>query len=254
MKILLRRYDGQPYVWKTAKYDGKYFRVDGMEMYEENIISVMNDNRKNYIRCSSCEKIFPRNGKQFLKHQKASCGVGPCMTCRKLRIDNISEAKVKYVVGEDGSYTRKTEQKVELRCHMSFYTDFPIESEDAVMYCNLRQCGDAHGVDIVDVFTKYPGLFDDIITIDTILDKGYSRMVYCDKNGTEYLIDANLGVHAYVNKLGIVECFWIENEWMRTNELYYSKKYDALYTAVDNKYEPYDADAEVRKCIEKFYK
>ena len=50
MKILLREYNSEDYVWVTAKHNGEYFVVDGEIIEEYRIVSVINDNRKNYIK------------------------------------------------------------------------------------------------------------------------------------------------------------------------------------------------------------
>ncbi len=237
MKILIRRYGSQPYVWKTAKYDGNYFIVDGEIIYENNIVSVINDNRKNYGKCSSCGKMFPKNGKKFRKHQELSSGISPCLECRKLRESECSPPTKKFFANADGTYKERYERDVRLYCHYSSWTSFDLNSEQALETCMLRQCGKARQLEIVDTFTQYPGVFDDIITVDKLLDKGYGHRLCSDQSGTTYVIDDMLGLYAYVNEFGILDKFIIDG-YAGYYNLWYSKKYGKLFT--DNGYEKYD--------------
>ena len=252
MKVLLREHGDNQYVWATAKYNGRKFVVDGRRVHESNIVSVLNDNRKNYVRCSSCGEIFPKNGKKFAKHKAEAKTINPCLKCRKMRATEMSTTTVKYVANGDGTYTRKNETIVSLYCHGSFWSAPLCDSKDAIQYCEKRQCGDANGEEIHDIFTDYPGLFDDIITVDRIIDK-YEKINWSDNWATEYLIDANIGLSAHVNRLNIVDRF-IVNTYEYGGTIWYSKKYDKFFAYGDNdNYElwsPYHLDEEKQAMIE----
>ena len=229
MQILLREYGNEDYVWVTAKHNGDYFVVDGELIEEYRVVSVINDNRKNYIRCSSCGKVFPKSGKKFEKHKEAARGITPCLQCRKIRATELTGNKVKYVINDDGTYTRKMETKVDLRCQQHFWEDYPLDSDEAIAGCKYRRCGDAHGMEITDTFTKCPGIFDDIITIDKILDNGYEKIGYYDSNSTEYVLNVEFGISAWVNKLGIIDRFSIASPEGWNYYVYYSKKYNEFF-------------------------
>ena len=89
MKILLRNHNGEQYVWKTAKYEGNYFRVDGANISPTNIVSVINDNRKNYIKCSSCGKVFRKGDPKFDKHKRESATPAACLGCMYLDLSRL---------------------------------------------------------------------------------------------------------------------------------------------------------------------
>lgn len=229
MKILLREYKNQQYVWVTAKYDGYKFIVDGRKQYETNIVSVINDNRKNYVKCSSCGKMFPKKGKKFAKHKEEARTIKPCLGCRSLITNEISDAKPRYIYNDDGTFTKKTETTVDLLCNSHFWTTPKCNSEDAINICKLRQCGTAKGEEIHDTFTDLPGIFDDIITVDKILDNGYEQINWSDNSMAEYAINNSIGLCAYVNRLGIVDKFYI-NTYEYGGYVWYSKKYDEFFT------------------------
>lgn len=229
MKILLREYNDQQYVWVTAKYDGYKFIVNGRKQYETNIVSVINDNRKNYVKCSSCGKMFPKKGKKFAKHKEESRTINPCLTCRKMRATERTEITTKYVINDDGTFTKKTETIVDLVCNGHFWSIPNCNSEEAINGCRLRQCETAKGEEIHDTFTDFPGIFDDIITVDKILDNGYEQINWSDNYITEYAINFSIGLLAHVNRLGIVDKFHI-NTYEYGGYVWYSKKYDEFFT------------------------
>lgn len=229
MKILLREYKDQQYVWVTAKYDGYKFIVDGRKQYETNIVSVINDNRKNYVKCSSCGKMFPKNGKKFAKHKEEARTINPCLTCTRMIAQTRQNSTTKYVINDDGTFTKKTEETVDLFCNGRFWSTPKCNSEEAIINCNLRQCETAKGEEIHDTFTDLPGIFDDIITVDKILDNGYEQINWQDNCVAEYSINSSIGLRAYVNRLGIVDKFYIDT-YDYGGYVWYSKKYDEFFT------------------------
>ena len=260
MKVLLRNYYGMEYVWQTATYNGKHFEVDGERLSESNIVSILNDNRKNYIMCSSCGKLFPKNGKMFEKHRKESSGINPCLKCHKLRAREEGNCDVKYTIGKDGTYTKKTKVKVDLICHYSTWNSFYIDSANARETCKFRQCENAQAMEIQDIFTKYPGLFDDIITVDKILDNGYVQRSNVGERCDVYVLSEEPRVSAEVNGLGIVNRFLVRHDLGFNYAVYYSKKYDMFFDGSDERYEDFEADfddeytEEIKNCIRKLYK
>jgi hypothetical protein len=140
----------------------------------------------------------------------------------------MNTKKVSYRINEDGTYTRKIEECVELMCmKYSGWNYIGINSETALSSCPRRKCGNAYEEDISDIFTQLPGLFDDMITIDKVLDFGYTD-TFKDGIYTVYKFDFEYDTYAYVNELGIVDFFTVfcGSEY----RLRYSKKYNKLFT------------------------
>ena len=260
MKILLREHRRIQYGWWTTKYDGQGFIVNGRSIVECDIVSIINDNRKNYIRCSNCGKIFPKNGKKFEKHKAESSSLTPCFGCHRMRTRELSNPTKKYVSNSDGTYTEKYETRVELECSKGLWVNWKCNSSEAINDCVYRQCAKANEEEITDIFLELPGVFDDIITVDKIIDYGYEEIGYFDDNGAEYLIDGECCLSASINSMGIVNKFII-NAYDYYGYIYYSKKYDMFFSGDGNgKYvhwEPYAESfdiEEVKKHIRKIYK
>lgn len=241
MKILLRNYANQLYVWKTAKYNKGNFWVDGGKISKTEIVSIMNDNRKNYVQCSSCGQIFRRDDPKFEEHKKKAITPLTCMNCPHLECDGVSYEKRVVEMTKSGKFIEKYEREVTPLCGMTggwWGTHKSILSDDAISGCSKRQCGTATEIEIMDFFTKYPGAFDCIATIDSAFDNGYE--LYIPSSGSqsfdiEYSDDWTVGV--YINSLGIVDrCYiWINGDkyW-----LYYSKKYDEVFASTE--YDDYE--------------
>lgn len=263
MKILLREYGVEQYVWKTAKYNNGNFLVDGCTQRKSNIVSIMNDNRKNYIQCSCCGQVFRKGDKRFQQHKENAIKPETCFGCGYLSTHEMYEEKRKIVRNFDGSFSEKIERTVDLRCDSaSFWSSHSITSDEAIRRCKKRQCASATEVEIEDFFTSHPGAFDDIITIDSILDEGYDVGITSGRSGEAYDLvyedDYTLGV--YINKIGIVTHFyvWIDGDKYWFN---YSKKYDELFS--DHReygYEIFDIYElttekrdEIKELIRKFY-
>ena len=234
MQILLRDFNDRQYEWFTASYNENGFVVDDVRIYEYNIVSVMNDNRKNYVKCSSCGKIVSKNEKKFDNHKRNASSCETCFNCPSMRTRDELIRKIKYTLNKDGEATRQVESSVKLVCCRSFYdTTYPINSPEAVARCKKRQCANAKGIEISDIFTQMPGVFDDIITIDKILDNGYARINYMDYEYSEYVLNDEFDIQARVNSLNIVDRFVVEYEGYYYN-LWYSKKYDEFFTTDDH--------------------
>ena len=53
MKVLLREFGNEQYVWKNVKIDSDTsFIVDGKRVLQTNVVSVFRDNRTNFVKCS----------------------------------------------------------------------------------------------------------------------------------------------------------------------------------------------------------
>ena len=256
MKILLRRYYDLEYVWVTAKYNGKYFVVGEDEHPEVNVISVMNDNRKNYIRCSNCGQIFPKRGNKFDMHKKLSSGIDACMKCRSLYVRHAKEDKCRYSQNADGTFTQNRMSTVRLMCTAN-YCDYDITSQDAISRCKFRQCENASETAITDIFLEKPGIFDAMITVDKILDNR-NKEIICESSAfTDYLVNEELCLIARVNRIGIVDKWIIGTNDGYDEMFYYSKKYNELYRAdYSEKYAlmPFMNEDEIKQYLANLYK
>lgn len=255
MKILLRDYYDERYVWKTAKYNNHKFYVDGDSMMESNVVSIINDNRKNYIECSCCGQVFRRGDRRFETHKANAIKPETCFDCPHLCTENEMLTKTSFAINADGCFVRKTEEEVILTCAKGgYWSNYNIKSRDAINSCKKRLCADAEEINIVDFFTMNPGVFDDIITIDSLLDNGYDVMMH-DRNGfaEDIIAEEDYTIGVIVNRLGIVDRFYV---WYRGDKynIYYSKRYNELYTNMNQNREytiwnPVELGTEIRNEI-----
>lgn len=238
MKILLREHCGEQYVWKTAKYNNGYFHVYGEPINQTSIVSIINDNRKNYTQCSCCGQVFRRGDNRFQAHKENAIKPETCFDCSHMVVDNEITKKAKFEMDAFGNFTRKLEQDVYLTCSKSGIWSYDsITSNSAIHRCKKRQCADAEEIEISDFFIKNPGVFDDIITIDSLLDNGYDVSINdryaADSEDIEYDEEYTIGV--IFNRLGIVDKFYVYYEGDRYY-IYYSKRYDELFTSKSEGY------------------
>ena len=250
MKILLREHGNKVYTWETAKYDNGLFYVDGIKVRESYIISIENDNRKNYIQCSCCGKVFRKGDVRFQIHKENAIKPDTCFNCPSLCTDVEYVTKQKYQINPEGGFIEKLEREVELRCNRSgLWTYDDIMSDAAINRCKKRQCGDAYAKEIMDFFTKYPKAFDDIITIDALLDNGYDVGI---GGSYDFNVEDEYTIGVLINKLGIVDYFYV---WYDGSRYWfnYSKKYDELFWDEGNNrysvFNLYDMTTEIRNEI-----
>lgn len=239
MQILLRTYGDEQYVWMQSKYDEGRFVVNGEEINETNIVSIINDNRKNYVQCPCCGKVFRRGSHKFEDHARDAASPKVCFNCPYVCASNVQTTKSEYIINTDGTYSKKIEQNVQLECSRGYLRSYPrIDSITAIANCKLRQCEDATEKEIEDIFTLCPGVFDDIITVDKILDIGYVGIPERLYQHTLYKLNTTYDITAYVNSLSIVDQFIIDvDDW--SSSVWYSKKYDEIFMNVEGRYAPW---------------
>ena len=263
MKILLRNSDEGQYVWKTAKYDFGKFYVNGDEQHQGNVVSIVNDNRKKYVKCSSCGKVFRRGDYRFEEHKANAIKPETCFGCSHLCTEDRFTINRKFVMNMDGTFTEIMENSVRLQCDRSgLWSYYDIDNERVISKCQKRQCGNATEMEISDFFTQYPGVFDDIITIDGLLDAGYNVGIN-SRGDSSYDIEWGLyyTLCAIINTIGIVDRF---NVWFDGDKytVYYSKKYKELFTEDSKcnyiKWDPIEMSEEViteiKNNIKKLYR
>ena len=261
MKILLRNYASQQYVWKTAQYRNGIFFINTNKIKQNNIVSILNDNRKNRVECSCCGETFRKGDPSFHAHKENAIKPETCFNCPNMTFEYDEDIKRTLKRDKDGSFIQKSTDRVTLRCTRSgLWTYDNILSQEAINNCVKRRCANATEIEISDFFTKNPGAFDDILTIDALLDYGYNVDVcdcdnYCD---LDYEEEYSIG--ACINKLGIVDCFYVWYDGDR-HYLYYSKKYNELFHSdLYNRYDPWfswsmsdEMRNEIKNRIARFY-
>lgn len=261
MKILLRAYNGKRYTWETAKYNNGSFYVNGSEMSKCNIVSILNDNRKNYVQCSSCGQVFRRGDKKFEEHKAKAKSHEPCLGCTRLHIREAKTTNSKLIACPEGGFKETLTRNVVLECtNTGWFSYDSIMSDEAIQGCKKRQCENATEIEISDFFTKHPGAFDDIITIDTLLDNGYDVGYNYTSSEYEYpMVDDEYSLYAVINNIGIVDRFYVSycgESW----EVYYSKKYDKLFYDYRGyaTWDPIELDCmqvdEIKETIAKLYR
>lgn len=253
MKILLRNFNGEQYVWKTAKYNRNKFWVSGTEIRMDNIVSIINDNRKKYVQCSSCGQVFRKGDPRFEVHKANAAKPETCFDCPHLVVDGLCNKKRKYTVNENGEYVESLERTVLLRCSkVSSWSYQDINSSSAISRCKKRNCCDAEAFEITDFFTQHPGAFDDIITVDQLYDKGYEiTLNHNSDSDPEIEWGDAYTIYVIINRLGIVDhfCIWHDGD---NYDIHYSKRYNELYVGTKNDYEvwyPFYMNDETREEI-----
>ena len=240
MQILLRSYKEEEYVWKTAKYNGCTFVVDGDNIYETDVVSIINDNRKGCVVCRSCGAFFKNDAKKIEEHRHRFEKADACLRCQYLKITNRIRSSSKIVKQKNGTYVQQATDIVQVGCKYGrYFGTLDINSEEAKNNCALRRCLNAEITPFEDVFLQYPGVFDHIATVDKIIDVGYKSR---SKNAvyTKYALKGRNQIVVYVNSLGIVDHIKITYH-DNTFQVYYSKKYDRLFQSDGYRYTPFDS-------------
>lgn len=236
MQILIRTYKDDVYVWKTAKYHNGYFVVNNENIKMTNVVAIVNDNRKNYIQCSCCGKVFRRGDRRFEEHKAKAKTAEVCFDCPHVCVEGLSVEKRKFVQNEDGTFTEKRNTTVKLTCSKVGLWSYPdVNSEKAKTSCTRRLCGDAIEKEIDDFFTRNPGAFDDIVTADRLLEDGYQVRIQAYDTDVYLTRGYDYTVYAIVNKLGIIDRFeiWVDGD---SYNVYYSKKYGKLFYEYHGEY------------------
>lgn len=238
MKILLREYNGEHYVYKDAKYTKNGFEIDGNRIVEAQILSIPKDNRKaKYDKCSVCGALFTKGSTKWEKHITPVQDASKCIECHHMNRTNSTMKSTKYKLMPNGKYLVTQKHEAKLVCTAQYYGwNYPdVNSDDARAICIYNRCRNAEKIPFTDFFTEHPGAFDEMITVDKILDNGYTEMRRSSGGMTKYKLKAKNSITALVNRLNIVDRFEVSyrNSYYI---LYYSKKYDKLYVSYNGRY------------------
>ena len=226
MEVLLR----SDYKWEPAHFNveaGTICLENGNAIAQTYIVSIRDDERRNYVVCKNCGQIILNTPETLEEHYNQCNDSRACFTCRFRRDSVIDLVSKNYELNADGTYNRIVTDSVNLSCGMGTFNGPDINSENARRNCQYAQCR-AKGVkDIEDVFISHPGVFDDITTVDALDVKRWTfekieRGFYLHKAKTRYRL------YAAVNQMGIIDHFVYKYN-AYTHKFVYSAKYDKIF-------------------------
>jgi len=233
MKILLRRWGSEFFVWKEATFNKAFF-VENQSVKMSNIISIDNDTRNEYVICSNCGEMIRNTPNDIENHFVKAESECSCQKCNWLRIGNKTNNQLSYTKQSDGQYCVSETYTSKLWCSQySMSNRHELDESKASGYCLYARCRKAGVKSITDVFTTYPHLFDIAITTDQLIDKKWSYDgvkpygtpdAYFTYNG--HLRDS---LYAIVNEAGIVNYFVAKHN-RRESYFVYSAIYDKIFT------------------------
>ena len=238
MKVLMRNLRGNPYVWveATRAENGNYI-VDGNKVDETSIVSVVDAEKVKYVKCSNCGAIIPNRKKAIEAHKNVSCDWKSCLSCSHLREKNVKSKNERYVLNDDGTFRRTAKANVTLCCNCSYYRSYDIMSPEARERCRYAGCKNATFIPIKGFFDEHPDAFDDIITVDKIIDAGFTRQ-WNGGSCTNYQLKARNTIVAKVNAMNVVESF--NNNYRNDNcTVVYSKALNKLFTFSNGTYQEF---------------
>ena len=227
MKILYKDFR-----WHDATYDvvnGQFAMSDlpTQHVRETDVIAVKDDDRATYVCCPACGESILNDPELIEAHRKRSTTSDGCHACNKVRPYDIVTKDKKSVPNGDGTYTVTLTETMRMQCGFNYYNRPNIESQEARERCRYRGCLNAHMEVMQDTFTKYPGLFDTIPTVDA-LDKSRWSIDNVRNGYTYFLCKGTPRIYAAVRSDGIIECFYYS--YKRRNYLFrYSAKYNKVF-------------------------
>ena len=237
MRILLRRYDGEEYVWKEATYKKENFFVDDNAIEECNIAATDGHSVEGCVICSYCGEIVKNTPEEIAAHYAKRESGRDCINCDKVYVGGIDDTLTRNITDNgDGTYNVVTTEKAKLYCRMG-YSKYEISTESAKDVCKFMLCRQYGMREASDFFSKYPDAFDSVITVDTIVAQKYNYYgkTYLSYGSTRrelhmYDMKSRGTIQACVNSSGIVECFKASSAGS-TYYFFYSEKYDKLFWA-----------------------
>lgn len=220
--------------WKEATWDGNNYRFDNSVVTQTSIFAVRGLSSSGYVKCSYCGAILRNTPKEIAKHKDRANTSTTCFNCSNCVSQNSAVKSEKYTKLDNGKYliTKKTESK--LVCKVDYYNRRDIDSEAARQHCSYLACMTATYPVLKDFFHIYPGAFDELITVDKILENGY-RDRYSRVNETQYTIKAINTIVAHVNKQNIITHFTVKYK-NESAQLIYSSKYNKFFVFNGNSY------------------
>ena len=155
MKVLLREFGNEQYIWKNAEIkDNMSFIVDGKIVNQSNVVSVFRDNRTNFVKCSMCGAILKNVPEVIAEHRKKATTSETCLNCKYLRERRPKQKSIKYVAQPDGTYLVTDKRETQLICTCT-WRSYDINSAEARSNCRYGGCVRADMVEFKDIFIKY---------------------------------------------------------------------------------------------------
>ena len=232
LRILLR----DDYRWHNACWDGKSkaFSINKNYIKQTDIISVENDPRAKYMKCTNCGSIIKNTKKAIEAHANLSSCANTCLTCDRLRVKEEKRLKESWTKNDDGTYTKTSKGVCLLTCS-NRYGNPSVDSVNAREGCRYKRCSASTIVPIDDLFIKYPGVFDDMATIDAInMDKWELNYKNSD-NSANFKLKGRYNIYVCTTGLGLVdkfECYYRNSHYV----IVYSKKYDKMFRFYSGEY------------------
>ena len=232
MKALLRKYQGQYYVWKPVEWTNlTYYLIDDdgarLEINQNEIVAIDENIGNGYVVCQHCNKLIKNDPESIEAHFKEEEAKRDCIRCKHLTTGddkNVLDATLQK--NDDGTYKVTQTFIAALYCKMGWYAKL-IDSRDAVANCEYMQCRKRGVAPIADILIKYPGVFEKLITVDTLISKKCENERYI--NGYfEYDLKCRGSLKACVNEMGVVDHFKLYYRGY-VQKLYYSSKYNMLF-------------------------
>lgn len=228
MKILVQD-SSKNFLWRDVIWKSKHFALiedDRITYRETDVFAIKDDNRNKIVVCSACGCEVPNTKTAIKAHQEMVHKANKCFECRYLKCINPKIISHKYSLNTDGTYTETNKRCVNLVCHKT-WNDYEINSAEANHSCKYSACETAQFKAVEDFWTKYPGAFDDMITVDRIIDIGYKDVKKYDYYSI-FDIKCRTKMRALVNNQGI--CFGFQISHNRSYyDVCYSKKYDTAW-------------------------
>ena len=227
MKVLLR----SDYQWHEAKWNPTSKVISLIDstnaIAKTTILSIKDDDRNKYVICSNCGAAVLNTPAAIKKHLELSKTSKTCLSCRHCRTTCTKELSTKYTQCPDGTYEINKKLNAKLYCGMSYYRQNDIDSDEARKYCLYAKCEQAKLCAYEDIFTKYPDVFDDILTADVLRKKQW-QFISKDVTGQcTFKVPINFNLYAVVNKFGFIDYFYYayrDNQY----QFMYSPKYAKL--------------------------
>ena len=238
MKVLLRNYFGENYVWKDAEYIEYKFVIDGYEIEETDVISIKDDDREEYVQCGYCGQVFKKDSPELEAHKNRWKSLSTCLDCTNLSTNREENKGNTYNPLPNGRYERVHTDVVRLCCrYANYWNPAAITPDCDRKFCKYKKCADIETLEYKDIFAQHPGVFDDIATVDKILEVGYKGTTDSGWYGysMDYFLKGRNDIRAVVNDIGIVDFFIISydgHNW----KVVYSKKLDKLFDISSYRY------------------
>ena len=232
MKVLLK----SSYQWFDATYDvnDRYIRVSGSVVYLSDILAIKDDERKKYVRCKNCGAMIPNTPEAIAAHFAQADQSTACLTCRYLRPTRIKNSNVEYSSAGNGTYTRTETSKCTLTCGRS-YSNSSIDTPSGRRSCQYNVCRQTGVEELNDVFIKYPGCFDTLLTVDAINNSNwkFTSKEYDDQS--TFQRKGKMRIEAVVESNGIIREF-IYRYRSSAIHFMYSKKYNKIFWIYNTTY------------------